>query len=259
MQTEKDIGNQSDVKNELIGHLDEMRKRIIKILVFFILTAILAFVFVEQIMDFLLTPVDDFVDNLYTFSFQELLMSYFEIAFLCGIVLSAPFILYQITMFVLPALHKHEKKYYFTALFFVALLFGLGVFFSYNIVAPVSFKFFYRLSVSNSGVQILPGLKTYLNLLFSLVIMSGIVFQTPIVVILLTKLGIVNHKFLAKYRGYIVVLVLILAAILTPPDIFSQLAFAIPMYLLFEISILASRIIKRREEKKQNVIPFPED
>ncbi len=168
-----------------------------------------------------------------------------------GFILSFPFILWLLWRFISPALYPKERKHAQLFIFTASLLFFLGVLFGYFIVVPMSVNFFATFKVS-AIVKNEFNLESYISMLKTSVIASGLFFEMPIIVYFLTRLGLVTPMFLRKYWKWAVVIILIVAAIVTPPDVISQVIVAIPMLLIYEASILISRIVYRNKLKEQN-------
>ncbi|MBU2020002.1 MAG: twin-arginine translocase subunit TatC [Bacteroidetes bacterium] len=165
-----------------------------------------------------------------------------------GIVLSFPFLFHQIWSFVKPGLKQNEKSAARGIIFYVSILFFLGIAFGYYIVAPLCIQFFGNFKISESIENIFT-VNSYMSMVLSTVFYSGLLFLLPVVSYLLTKLGIINSEFLKKYRKHAIVGVLILAAVITPPDLISQVIVAIPITLLYEIGIF----VAKRAEKKTSI------
>jgi sec-independent protein translocase protein TatC len=238
----------------VVGHLEELRKRIFYVLIALLLGTIISFVFIKQIILFLKAPIADLNIKLYYFKPYEKLTTYFKIALFAGLIISVPFSLYQVTRFILPALYNKERRFYFGILPLIFVLFLGGAFFCYKIIAPISFKFF---TTFMQGDDVIPlwGIKDYFSLLMLLVFFTGVIFQLPLVMMLLARIGIVTGKALAKYRKHAIVIIFILSAVITPPDVVSQILLAIPTVLLYEISIfLAKTMSKKREKEMQEIL-----
>jgi len=171
---------------------------------------------------------------------------------LAGFILAFPFILWQIWGFISPALYEKEKKNAKLFIFISSLLFFMGVLFGYFIIIPMSVNFVATFSVSDI-VKNQFTLDSYIGLVKSSVLAGGIFFELPIIIYFLTKLGLVTPEFLRKYRKYSIVIVLIVAAIVTPPDVVSQTIVAIPMLIVFEISVLISSIVYKRKIKNEQL------
>ena len=162
-----------------------------------------------------------------------------------GIIFSFPYILWEFWKFISPALYRNEKKQAFSFLFVSTLLFIVGICFGYYIIAPLSVQFLANYSLSNeikNGID----LASYISLIKTSTLASGIIFELPIIMYFLTKLGLITPKFLTENRRYTIVIVLVVSAIITPPDIISQIIVAIPIMILYEFSIIISKIVYNR-------------
>ncbi len=166
-----------------------------------------------------------------------------------GFIIAFPYVIYEFWKFVAPAMHSNERKYAKGFIFVTSLLFFLGVFFGYYVVTPLSINFLGKYQVSETVFNDFD-LSSYISLVRASVLASGLIFELPIVIYFLTKVGLVTPDFLKKYRKYALVIVLILSAIITPPDIVSQIIVAIPVLILYEVSILISKIMYKKEEEK---------
>lgn len=165
-----------------------------------------------------------------------------------GFILGFPFIIWQFWKFISPALYDSEKKYASAFIIFASLLFFVGVLFGYYIIAPLSVNFLANYNVSKQIFNDID-LSSYISLLRSSTVASGLLFELPILIFFLTKIGLVTPTTLRKYRKYTLIIVLILAAIITPPDIISQIIVTIPIMLLYEISILISSVVIKKQLK----------
>jgi sec-independent protein translocase protein TatC len=166
-----------------------------------------------------------------------------------GFILGFPYILWEIWKFISPALYEKEKKNAKRFIFFSSLLFFLGVLFGYFVVVPMSVNFFATFKISDV-VKNQFSIASYIGMVKTSVIASGLFFELPIIIYFLTKLGLVTPSFLRKYWRYAVVIILIVSAIVTPPDVVSQVIVAVPMLIIYEISILISRIVYKNQNKK---------
>ncbi len=234
----------------VIGHLEELRRRLLYIIIAVILGSIISLIFIKNIVAFLKEPINALNLKLYFFKPYEKLTTYFKIALFTSLIGLMPFVIYQISAFVVPALYKKERKFYYVAVFFILLLFATGAYFCYKIIAPISFEFFVNF-MQGDGVIPLWGIKDYFSLLTLLVFFTGIIFQLPLVIMVLARIGIVTGKQLAKYRKHALLIIFIVAAIVTPPDVISQLFLGVPTYLLYEFSIHLARIAQRRRRKAE--------
>jgi sec-independent protein translocase protein TatC len=187
------------------------------------------------------------------FSIQSLKMSeqfstHIWLALTFGFILAFPYILFEIWKFIKPALYDNEKKYASVFIIISSFLFFLGVLFGYFVIAPLSINFLGNYSVS-AEVERNFKLASYIAIIKTSVLSSGLIFEMPIIIYFLAKMGLVTPEFLKKYRKYAFVLVLILAAIITPPDILSQIIVTIPMMILYEIGIVISKIIVKKQKE----------
>ena len=258
---------ESEKNMSFLGHLEELRWRLVKISVSILVVAIVLFYFQEWILNFFFLSMSkpSFITfdimcqwfgiclNEIPLSVQSTTMSgQFSYALMMsimgGIVLSFPFIFYQIWAFVQPGLKSKEKEMVKGIVFYVSVLFFLGILFGYFIVAPLTVQFFGAYQISTEVKNDFT-LNSYLSTILSTIFYSGLLFLLPVVVYLFSKLGIITPTFLKKYRKHAIVGVLILAAAITPPDVISQIIVAIPIIILYEIGILVS---KRVENNRQN-------
>ena len=169
---------------------------------------------------------------------------------LFGFILSFPYILWEIWKFISPALYEKEKKYAASFIIVSSFLFFVGVLFGYYLIAPLSVQFFASYIVSpeiSNSIDV----NSYISLMKTSAIASGLLFELPIIIFFLTKIGLVNPEFLRKYRKYTLIIVLIVSAIITPPDVISQVIVAIPIMILYEVSILISVLVVKSQEKEK--------
>ena len=167
-----------------------------------------------------------------------------------GFILAFPYILWEFWKFISPALYENERKNAKTFIFISSLLFFIGVLFGYYVIVPMSINFFATFSIS-SQIKNEFNIDSYIGLIKTSVIACGLFFELPIIIYFLTKLGLVTPKFLRDYRRYAIVIVLILAAIVTPPDVVSQIIVAIPLLLLYEVSIFISSVVVKNQLKDE--------
>ncbi|MDH4127409.1 MAG: twin-arginine translocase subunit TatC [Spirochaetota bacterium] len=330
-----------------IDHLDELRSRIFKILISFTICTIVAYIFKDEIYNILIAPIphSDEIKIIHLKVYDKF-MAYLKISLYTGIVFSFPILVIQISRFVLPALYPSEKKWYYTSLTVVIVLFFAGSFLSYKVLAPTSVKFlldfdreeekvekkptnkekisipvlekrldevnkkledvnnklnliienkiktdqvkeitqqfidinkitqklilnykdFFSLNENilnsknvtntdqkkgNHKIETFLSILDYLDWIVFFILIVGVVFQLPLVITILAKMGIVNDKSLSKFRPYALVLILVIAAVITPPDIASQIIVGGPVYLLYEVSIFLARMMRKKAEKRE--------
>lgn len=240
-----------DEKNVTISeHVNELRKMLIICIGAVILGACVAYGFLlEDLMAFMVEPIKSLGLELKFTGVSEAFIAYLKVALLGGAVFASPIVIWQLLHFILPALYKNERKIFLTVLFFALLLFLVGLAFGYYVVLRMALR---TLIFDFSG-QFDPfvTVQNYFSFVGRFMLPFGLVFEIPLFVYFLTKIGMVTPDKLAKSRKYIIVAVLIIGAILTPPDVISQVLLAVPMYLLFEVSIILSKIVYRRKCKAE--------
>jgi Twin arginine targeting (Tat) protein translocase TatC len=221
-------------------HIGELRKRIIYIISFLIPSFIFSFIFSDYILTIISKPVGD----LYFFSPIEAFSVKLKLSFLCSIFISFPFIIYQIWKFIEPALYSNEKKILIIGLISSLILFYSGSLLSIFIITPIGVKFL--MSFSTENLKALIRANDYLNFLLFMTLSFGFLFQIPIVMTILSAFKLINPKFYSRNRKIIILLIFIISAIITPTvDAFSMLLLVIPLIIIFEIGIIASRIVYR--------------
>jgi sec-independent protein translocase protein TatC len=224
-------------------HLGELRKRIFYALGFILVFFMVSWTFVEKIYTWLAQPVMKFLPEgqklAYT-SLTEPFMMYIKLSFISGLFLASPFVFHQLWLFISPALYKKEKKWVFPFVFFTTFFFVLGGAFGYYFIFPWACKFFLEIGKDFHAIITI---SEYFTLAFRVLLGIAVVFELPVLTFLLAKTGVVSARFLVKYFKYAVVLIFIIAAIITPtPDMITQSMFAIPMLVLYLLSILIAKI-----------------
>lgn len=236
----------TDKREAFLENLRALRRvLVVSVIGVVVLFLVLFYGFCDPLMDLLLAPVRARGISMIATAVSEALLTKFKICLVAAVVCAMPLIMQQIWSFVSPALYPHEKKM-FAALFFVALLlFVGGVVFCCFFVFPLAIDLFWA---SAEGVaSTMWSVQEYYNFVLSFVLPFGIMFELPVILYMLAKKDKVTYESLAKYRKYVVLVIAIAAAILTPPDVVSQLMLGIPMYLLYEISVQVVRFMKRRK------------
>lgn len=168
-----------------------------------------------------------------------------KVAFIAGIILTSPFVLFQVWAFVAPGLYRDEKRYVIPFVAAGSFFFMLGILFAYFVAIPVVFKFL--LGYATDFIKPMPSMKEYLSFSIKFLLAFGLVFEFPVVLVLLARIGVVDAKTMARHRKYAILLIFIFAAVMTPPDIISQLLMAIPLMGLYELSILLSKIFGKKK------------
>ena len=227
----------------LIDHLEELRKRLIVCTITVFAMSMAAYAYIDPIRSFFVSPVGDLV----YMGLTEAFLTNLKLAFTAGFFLSLPVIFYQIWCFTLPALQKSERFLMFIISFFSLVFFAMGATFGFYVVLPFSVRFF--LGFSTDQLQPMLSISGYITYSMGVLLGFGLVFEMPVVTLILTKLGLISANFLAEQRMYSTVIIFVVAAILTPPDVVTQLLMATPMLLLYEISIIIARLVERREKR----------
>ena len=257
-----------------LEHLEELRWHLIKSTIAIVLLGTIAFIFKEFVFDVLILGpksadfptyrllcksgqaigVDYFCFSELPFSIQSRKMAgqfsvHIWTSITAGFIAAFPYVLYQFWQFISPGLHRNERKMARGFILIASLLFFTGVLFGYYVVTPLSINFLGNYQVS---AQVLNefDIDSYIGLVRACALSGGLIFELPIIIYFLTKIGLVTPQFLRKYRKYALVIVLIVSAIITPPDIASQIIVAIPVVILYEISIYISKAVIRRQEKR---------
>ncbi|MFV0484195.1 MAG: twin-arginine translocase subunit TatC [Bacteroidales bacterium] len=175
-------------------------------------------------------------------------MTHVTVSLIAGFVVALPYVVYEVWRFLKPALHENELKYASSAVFFTSILFFMGVLFAYFVILPLSIDFLVSYTLSEEMVKNTIDIKSYISTMTTLCVAGGVSFLLPIFVYFFTKVGLVTPTFLRKYRRHAIVVLLIVSAIITPPDLWSQLLVCIPLMILYEISIFISKGIVRKQE-----------
>ena len=244
-----------------VSHLAELRQRLIHSFIFLIIFFVICYFFSEYIYGFLVDPFAQAVkdDNsnrrLIFTALQETFLTYLKVSFFTAFFVTCPYILMQIWKFVAPGLYKHEKKAIMPYLILTPILFFLGGMLVYYLIMPLAIKFF--LSFESTGastnlpIQLEAKVNEYLSLVMKLIFAFGISFQLPVVLSLLARIGVVDSNFLRTRRKYVVVIIFATAAILTPPDPITQIGLAIPLLILYELSIFSVNLIEKKKIEQE--------
>ncbi|MBI3931359.1 MAG: twin-arginine translocase subunit TatC [Chloroflexi bacterium] len=239
--------NDDEKKLPLLGHLIELRKRLIRSVIAVVITATISFIFARQIFDILITPAPQDI-NLVYIEMTEMLGTYMRVTMVSGIILAMPYLTYQLIMFVAPALTPKEKRYVYLILPWIALMFVAGVVFAYFILIPRLTEFLLTWPGGIATPQ--PRIGNYINIVTRLLLIVGLVFEMPVVITFLARIGIVKSKWLADKRRAAIIVAFILAAIITPTiDPINQSLVAAPLIVLYEMSIWLARLVQRKEAR----------
>ncbi len=247
-----------DQSGSFIGHLTELRTRLIKSFIFLLFAFLICYFFSTEIYAFLVKPyaqavLDNQLDRRLIFTaLHEAFLTYLKVAFFASLFLTSPIFITQLWKFVAPGLYKNEKQALLPYLVATPLLFLLGGMIVYYLIMPLAIKFFLTFEssadVGSIAIQLEAKVNEYLSLIMRLIFAFGISFQLPVVLSLLARIGLIDSNYLKKRRKYVIVIMFAFAAILTPPDPITQIGLALPLLILYELSIVTVKII----EKKKN-------
>jgi len=241
-------------------HLEELRLRLLLALGGLALAFIICLIFGKYIITFVKVPYATAMAKaanlttgeaapLTTLAPAEVIISYMKICLISGLLLSSPWVFYQLWMFIAAGLYPHEKRYVHLAVPFSAALFVAGALFFLFIVAPLCLRFFIK-AIDILGLGQNWTFQKYVSFIAHLMLVFGIAFQTPTAIFFLNRTGLVSLKALSRSRKYVLLVIVIVAAMATPPDVVSQIALAVPLYLLFELGIVLSYIANRRKASR---------
>jgi len=244
-------------KNLLSSHFLELRNRFLYFFLFFFISFLFSYLFIENIFSFITNPFIEsieFKDNkrlIYT-GLAEAFFSYLKLALISAFIISSPFFIYQIWAFVAPGLLNKEKKIIFPFLFLIPLMFILGFVFVYYFIIPLAWEFFVAFDTSGTEnkytIELEPKVNEYISLTLKLAFAFGLAFQLPTAIFLLTILGLTSPISLQKKRRFVIVIIFIVSAIITPPDIISQIGLAIPVIILYEFSIFIAKFFQKKKK-----------
>ena len=229
-------------ENSISSHLLELRSRLLKVIVLFIIFSIAGMPFATQIYSFVSTPLIELMpvgSSMIATEVASPFMAPIKLVIYIALVFSMPWLFYQIWMYMSPGLLDSEKDFAAPLMISTVILFFSGISFAFFIVCPIVFKFF--IEMAPESILIMTDINQYLSFVFKLVFAFGIAFEIPIATLLLIRSGIASKKSMKSARPYLIVFFLFVGMLLTPPDVFSQLFLAIPMWLLFEIGLIISK------------------
>ncbi|MBO8171660.1 MAG: twin-arginine translocase subunit TatC [Bacillaceae bacterium] len=233
-------------KMGVVGHLTELRMRLIWTILVFVVSMVIGFFLAKPVIEWMKN--DPAAENIpwFVFALPDALRVYMQFAFVIGLIITIPFALYQMWKFVSPGLREHERK---AALWFIpsaVVLFLFGISFGYLVLFPLIVGFMSNLADS-LGAQEAYGLAQYFRFMFNMVLPIGLLFEMPVIVMFLTRLRLINPMRLNKFRRYAYLILVIIATTITPPELISEILVAIPLLLLYEFSILISRVVYRKQ------------
>ena len=229
-------------KDSISNHLLELRSRLLKVVIFFVVLTFVGIPFASEIYAFVAAPLISLLpdgSSMIATQVTSPFMAPIKLVLYVALLFSMPWLFYQAWMYISPGLYKKEKKFAGPLMLSTVVLFFSGVSFAFFVVCPIIFKFF--IGMAPESILVMTDISQYLGFIFKLVFAFGIAFEIPIATVLLINSGITTKKSLVKARPYLIVLFLAIGMLLTPPDVFSQLFLAVPMWVLFELGIFISR------------------
>jgi sec-independent protein translocase protein TatC len=235
----------------LTDHLEELRSRLVRMFIGAFVGFLACYGFAERMFEALMAPLKPLLpenSHLIFTGLPEGFFTYIKLSIVAGVFLASPYLFAQIWLFISPALYSHERKWLIPIAFFSALFFVSGALFGYFVVFPFAFKFF--MGFATDVILPMPSLKEYLSFTLKLLIAFGLAFELPLFIFFLARLGLVNSRKLRKFRKYAFLLAFCFSAVLTPPDIVSQLFMAGPLILLFEVGIWVAHFFGKKEKPK---------
>lgn len=238
-----------DRPQSIVEHLQELRTRIVRSLLAVVIAIGVSVAFADRAFRYILSTAStpEYPVQLVQFSFADSFMAEFRLAILAGIVIAFPFVLYQLVAFILPALHQNERRILYFGLPFATLLFAAGWAFGWFVVVPITKGFFLQMATGlNVSPQITPS--GYISFILGICNPLGIAFELPLVVLILARIGLVSAGFLARIRKFAFLGIMIIAAVLSPPDVVSMTIFLVPLYGLYEFSILLARFAEKKRQ-----------
>lgn len=229
------------------NHLEELRKSLLISVLAFIFATVLVYIFqMDNLLKLLMLPIEKLGIKPVIIGVTEGFFVRLKVAIFGGIIVSLPIIIWQILRFIFPALYSHEKKVILMLVFSGVLLFIGGIVFSYILILNIALRL--MLIDFSGGLSPYVSFEKYLSFVIMLLLPFGLIFETPIAALVLTRVGIITPAIMSKNRKFVIMIIFVLAAILTPPDLISQVFLAVPMFALYEISILISRVALPRKE-----------
>jgi sec-independent protein translocase protein TatC len=244
---------QEEERTPLTEHLTELRDRLVRAFIAVGVGFVIAYFFKERLFDFLTAPLVTALgagNKMIFTGLPEAFFTYLKISLLTGIVLATPVLFYEFWMFVSPGLYRSEKRFMIPVVILSVVFFMLGSSFGYFVVFPYGFQFF--LGFSSDTIQAMPSMKEYLGFASKMLLAFGFVFELPLIITFMARMGLVSVDFLKKNRKYAVLIFFTGSALITPPDVVTQIMMAIPLMILYEISIVGARVFQKKSDDTED-------
>jgi len=241
----------SDEQMPFMAHLEELRTCLIRSFAAWIIAFVACYAFSGEIFHFISEPVRRALpegSSMVFISATEPFFTYLKVAAIAAVIVSLPVILWQLWAFIAPGLYRHEKRYAIPFVLASCLCFACGTYFGFTLVFPTIFNFLVTFGTSGGEMEAMLSIGSYLSLASKLLLAFGLVFELPIIIFFLARLGIVDHLWLRRHRKYAVLVAFVVGAMLTPPDVLSQTALAVPFLILYEVGIVVARLFGKPRE-----------
>ncbi len=251
----------SDDRMPLTSHLEELRRKLIIASISWLVAFLACYAFAEPLFNLIADPVRQALPegtSLVFITATEPFFTYLKVGAIAGLLVSMPVIFWQIWSFIAPGLYQHEKRYVVPFVIASTLCFAIGAYFGFRFVFPMAFKVLIEFGTGSGDLNAMLSMGSYLSLSSKLLLAFGLVFELPVVIFFLARMGIVDHKLLARNRKFALLAAFLIGAMLTPPDVFSQTALALPFIILYEIGIIVARLFgKRRAGEEEDAEQEP--
>lgn len=244
----------SNDRMPLTSHLEELRRKLIIASISWLVAFLACYAYAEPLFSLIADPVRQALPegtSLVFITATEPFFTYLKVGAIAGLLVSMPVIFWQIWSFIAPGLYQHEKRYVIPFVIASTLCFATGAYFGFRFVFPMAFKVLIEFGTGSGDLNAMLSMGSYLSLSSKLLLAFGLVFELPVVIFFLARMGIVDHKLLARNRKFALLAAFLIGAMLTPPDVFSQTALALPFIILYEIGIIVARLFGKRRASEE--------
>lgn len=244
----------SNDRMPLTSHLEELRRKLIIASISWLVAFLACYAYAEPLFNLIADPVRQALPegtSLVFITATEPFFTYLKVGAIAGLLVSMPVIFWQIWSFIAPGLYQHEKRYVIPFVIASTLCFATGAYFGFRFVFPMAFKVLIEFGTGSGDLNAMLSMGSYLSLSSKLLLAFGLVFELPVVIFFLARMGIVDHKLLARNRKFALLAAFLIGAMLTPPDVFSQTALALPFIVLYEIGIIVARLFGKRRASEE--------